>query len=209
MKLPLFLARLRLQRRHRAIDRSALLTLGAVLAVALSWTLALWAQSGATSAAHTLAQAQAALRASDTELAQARELAAALELARPRWKALEAAGVLDGPAPAQWRAAVERLLLRRADAVSAELEFTELQTTAADAAMLPLRSRALELRLALRHEGHLPALLHAIESIPGALVRTSGCRIERQSIADGKALLALCRQRWTTVDAGNTAPAQR
>lgn len=204
MKWPSFAAWSPLRLPVQASGKAVLAVSGALLAAALSWALALWAESGASAAARTLAQAQAALRVSEAELAEARELAAALELARPRWQALAAAGVLDAPAPAQWSRAIERLLQRRANAASAPLQF-EAQPPAADPSMLALVLNVLELPLELRHEGHLPPLIDAIEALPGAFVRTAGCRLSRQAGARDKALLARCRLHWITVDAAGDA----
>lgn len=201
MKRPSFTALSHICLPPPSVGKPGVVVLCLSLAAASSWALALWAQSGSATAAQKLAQTQAALRASDAELTAARELATALELARPRWNAVAAAGALEAPAPAQWTAAIERQLQRRASAMTGQLQFIDQPGPANDAALLPLQSSTLELRLELRHEGHLPALLDAIESIPGAIVRTAGCRIERQLENEGKALRARCQQSWTTVDA--------
>lgn len=192
----------------------------AVIAVSLAaagGACVAWMGARAEASARALQLARTRLAATTAELAEARALSAALASAQTRWQVLERAGALAGPALPRWSQAVDRAVRERQLSATSEVRFAapapRLANSGTDA--LPLHSSALEVRLPLRHEAHLPALLAAIEATAGAIVRTEGCQLKRiaanSSAVDSSAgarggVFASCRLQWLSIDASTLAP---
>lgn len=184
------------------------LAAAALAACAGAW--ALWAMAHAETHARQLAQTRSALAALGTELAEARELAAALPDARLRWRSLEQAGAFGPHSSAQWPAALRQALQRVPRAQLAGAHFSAPRSLGGEHDGHEVLASTLAFELELVHEGQLPALLASIDANAGALVRTRSCRIERMPAsrpdARSAALSARCELDWITVDttlAGN------
>jgi len=134
----------------------------------------------------------------EAELRATSARAEAAKHATAHWQALEA--LPRPPDPRSWSLTLQEAVERHDTASTpARVLSTSLSPPrphTGTAASLLLRSE-LAARFALRHEGHLPGLLHALESTPH--IRVLGCRMERGDSQQPARLVADCRLSWLSV----------
>lgn len=134
----------------------------------------------------------------DAELAAASSRAETARHATAHWQALEA--LARTPDPRHWSRALQETVERHdtgntpARVVSTSL--SPPRPLAGAPASLLLRSEIIA-GFSLRHEGHLPRLLEAIESTPH--VHARGCRLERVVSQYPARINADCRLLWLSV----------
>ncbi|MDD3674440.1 MAG: hypothetical protein RBS10_10240 [Thauera propionica] len=170
----------------------------AVAGLVVTASLLIGSTSAVDAAETALDRVRRAVNQIDAELAAASSRAETARHATAHWQALEA--LARTPDPRHWSRALQETVERHdtgntpTRVVSTSL--SPPRPLAGAPASLLLRSEIIA-GFSLRHEGHLPRLLEAIESTPH--VRARGCRLERVVSQYPARINADCRLLWLSV----------